>query len=298
MNLESPTRMRGDVVISALTGVRGVLAPIVVLGHYYQRDNHEWLLRNGYRMPFFFMLSGFVMQSVFSGRLVSGKLSWKRFLYDRLSRLYPVFALSILVVAPLELWRIAVYWHNGSVGPACVRSWCLGISPLFLVPTILPSGNFLTLNVPAWYLFAEIGCLILFPVLTRLVSLRYSISTVVVSILLTVCTFQLSRVTLFLPQKFPFGAGNVLQLNWENHAIANLRWFVLGIMLCTVWSTKYFHWIRSRAHVTTWRVCSDGCLIVAIAIWLGLSGLFPAQGIADVTVPVAFSLALLALSGE
>jgi peptidoglycan/LPS O-acetylase OafA/YrhL len=83
----------------ALDGWRGVCAMMVVLFHLDAGTHIHALTRNGWAsVDFFFVLSGFVLMSAFTARLIDGA-AFRRFSLRRLARLYPLhlFTLAILV---------------------------------------------------------------------------------------------------------------------------------------------------------------------------------------------------------
>lgn len=86
---------------SALTGLRGVAAMHVALGHHFQNSCFQMDLYGGAAMPFFYLLSGFVMAIAYGSERVAipGDLSGqhgrvfdiRKFWRNRFARLAPVY---------------------------------------------------------------------------------------------------------------------------------------------------------------------------------------------------------------
>ncbi|WAC49632.1 acyltransferase [Asticcacaulis sp. SL142] len=94
--------------IKALTGLRGIAAIYVVLyhmtGHYRFPDAIRPFIKHGYiSVDLFFILSGFVMALTY-GKLFMDGFKWpdyKRFLWVRLARVYPLYLLMTVITAIL-----------------------------------------------------------------------------------------------------------------------------------------------------------------------------------------------------
>ncbi|MBS1703181.1 MAG: acyltransferase, partial [Armatimonadetes bacterium] len=97
-----------------LTSVRFFAAFIVVCYHYndelkpYLPQILKNVVDHGYvGVSFFFLLSGFILAANYYDRLLTKKVSKKDFWWARFSRIYPVYILSILIVAPRLFLPIA-----------------------------------------------------------------------------------------------------------------------------------------------------------------------------------------------
>jgi peptidoglycan/LPS O-acetylase OafA/YrhL len=144
----------------ALTGLRAFTATNIVFFHFW---NPEWfgplapLMDNGYvGVNFFFLLSGFILTYNYADRQAAGQFDSHQFWRTRVSRLYPVYLLGLLISIPiLELeWRYRTH-----------REFFLGLS----LTAIMQQGWSPRLatfwNTPAWTLSCEVAFYLLFPLL-------------------------------------------------------------------------------------------------------------------------------------
>lgn len=101
-------------------------------------------------LGFFFVLSGFILQTLYRGRL-SEPGSWRRYGVSRIARIYPVYLVGVLLMAPFY----------------AVASW--GALPqFFLIQCWAPLGNqwgWQDWNPPAWMLSVEFFFYLCFPLL-------------------------------------------------------------------------------------------------------------------------------------
>lgn len=97
-----------------LDGIKGLAACVVAFAWHYQhfapRDgspfhsiiplsyDYGWLM-----VELFFMLSGFGMMLGYSERILSHRLSFKDYFARRMDKLYPLFLLTLVIVAVLEV---------------------------------------------------------------------------------------------------------------------------------------------------------------------------------------------------
>ncbi|ATC32080.1 acyltransferase [Caulobacter vibrioides] len=129
----------------ALDGLRGVAAVGVMLYHIGSWTGRPWLVPHGYlAVDFFFCLSGFVLAHAYGAR----EISWLGFMRQRLVRLWPLIALTMLGGA------MVIIQHRESV-----PGWlALG---LLMVPRVWIDQNgfspLFPLNPPAWSLFFELA---------------------------------------------------------------------------------------------------------------------------------------------
>ncbi len=103
----------------------------------------------------FFVISGFVMVSVSTGRFARSGETW-RFLWSRLTRIYPTYWFYFLLTAAVAL--IKPQWVNSTQGHQ---------AELFSSFLLLP-GNKLPLVMVAWSLIHELWFYIVFSVLLQL----------------------------------------------------------------------------------------------------------------------------------
>lgn len=144
--------------LDALTGLRCFAALNIVFFHF---SNPQWfgfmapVVNAGYlSVSFFIMLSGFVLAYNYAGRAREGKLSKKRFWLARLTRLYPVYLLSLMLGWDTFLGEWAkhthgMFWAGAVLAPLLLQGW---------IPEIATFGN-----TPAWTMSAEAAYYVLFP---------------------------------------------------------------------------------------------------------------------------------------
>jgi peptidoglycan/LPS O-acetylase OafA/YrhL len=127
-------------------------------------------------LGFFFVLSGFILQTLYRNRL-SEPGSWRRYGVSRIARLYPVYLLGVLLMAPAY----------------AVVGW--GALPQFaLVQCWAPLGNlwgWQDWNPPAWMLSVEFFFYLCFPLLCGLIekmSARMLLAGVVAVVLFVLVT--------------------------------------------------------------------------------------------------------------
>ncbi|HWT52558.1 MAG TPA: acyltransferase [Caulobacter sp.] len=128
----------------ALDGLRGVAAVGVMLYHIGSWTGRPWMVPHGYlAVDFFFCLSGFVLAHAYGRR----EIGWLGFMRQRLVRLWPLIALTMLAGATVIIQhreRVPGWLGLGLL--MIPRVWVdeTGFSPLF------------PLNPPTWSLFFEL----------------------------------------------------------------------------------------------------------------------------------------------
>lgn len=200
-----------------LDGMRGLAAMAVALFHF-----DIYLMPHGYvAVDFFFVLSGFVLYHSYLPRycdgLFAGFAGVRRFMAQRIARLYPLFLLGVLLGAGLAVQQMLA-GDPKALAPARL-GWILLFNGAMLPA---PGGYPLyPLNVPSWSLFFEI----------------------VANLALIVLIFRLPRIALaaicvgaaagMVPIILENGSGNIGAL-WGEHGIALMRTafsFTLGVII-------------------------------------------------------------------
>jgi peptidoglycan/LPS O-acetylase OafA/YrhL len=144
--------------LDALTGLRCFAAINIVLFHF---SNPDWfgplspVVNAGYlSVSFFIMLSGFVLAYNYAGRAQRGELEPGRFWKARLTRLYPVYLLSLVLGWQTLLGERAVHSHH--------MFWTgVVLTPLLLQGWVPELATFW--NTPAWTMSAEAFYYLIFP---------------------------------------------------------------------------------------------------------------------------------------
>jgi peptidoglycan/LPS O-acetylase OafA/YrhL len=135
----------------ALNGLRALAALAVVVYHFrFYADfpiveRHPWLWFFQMGVDFFFVLSGLIISHVYFAGFAAGTASYREFLFLRLSRIFPVHALVmvLMLAAALAGWRSLtasdfIDWVSLTL---LVRQW------------LLPDGY--VWNSAAWSISAE-----------------------------------------------------------------------------------------------------------------------------------------------
>lgn len=155
----------------ALDGFRGLAAIIVVLYHVIgtATDYESPMLGHGHlAVDLFFALSGFVLFHAYFERFRHG-LSPMQFLILRLIRLYPLYAVGLLIGVVAQLLILAIAPTQGLSSPRLLADVATG---LFLLPSFPPRDTLFPLNGPCWTLMLELVVNILMAVLWRRIGPR------------------------------------------------------------------------------------------------------------------------------
>ncbi|HUD34107.1 MAG TPA: acyltransferase [Variovorax sp.] len=153
-------------VFHALDAGRGIAALVVVLYHL-PPDFRGTAFGSGYlAVDFFFALSGFVLAHAYLDRLASGRMSLREFAVARLVRLYPMYALALLVL----LGTLAVMKVAGLPLPWSATA-LVGKLPFAAVmlpsPTLDWHAYLYPFNIAAWSILFELAVNLLFAVVSR-----------------------------------------------------------------------------------------------------------------------------------
>lgn len=124
------------------------------------------IISNGYLMvDLFFVLSGFVMFSVYSEKIKS-KTDLLRFQVLRFGRLYPVHLVFLLIFLGIEISKYIAVARLGAQDIRSVPFSENGIAALvqhvLLLQAIGPTGNIMTFNFPAWSISVEFYTYLMF----------------------------------------------------------------------------------------------------------------------------------------
>ena len=159
--------MQRKPALPALTGLRTLLALTILLFHFtpagltWQR--HPWvtlypIISIGYVfVSFFFLISGFILSYNYAGR--DRPLSAVDFWMARLSRLYPVYLLAMLISIPMLMTEWAArprldFWEGAVATPLLLQGFFPHLATFW--------------NTVSWTLSCEVVLYIAFPWLLRL----------------------------------------------------------------------------------------------------------------------------------
>src|SRR5262245_41059626 len=165
---ETPVAAKGHRAaenLAALTSLRFFAAMYVLLFHYgpIYPPLYSGFIRTGYTgVTFFFILSGFILAHNYHRVDFKERNDRYRYFTARLSRIYPVYILSLLVGAP---FAVAMINKMPSGGLATLAASSGLLTPLGL-QAWLPGAS-CVINCPSWSLSVEFFFYMLFPFLVR-----------------------------------------------------------------------------------------------------------------------------------
>lgn len=145
------------VELTGLTGIRFYAACFVYLSHVVETIPGMSLVGGSYlifhvgvvSVSFFFVLSGFILTYNYADAFSVGVTvsSWKRFVWDRLARIYPVHLLAIALVMPVAVFspNLPLDWRAVPINGLLLQCWWPSPTPAFMQ----------YLNVPSWALSCE-----------------------------------------------------------------------------------------------------------------------------------------------
>ena len=137
-------------MLKSLASLRFVFAFLVFMHHIN-------VLQDALGHAFFYALSGFILSYVYAERFAEQKISLSRFLKLRLSRLYPLYVLTLLTAIPLSLGFLA----SNAV------QWALQfVANLFMLQSFIPNAEYyFAFNSLGWSISDLFFFYTLFPVL-------------------------------------------------------------------------------------------------------------------------------------
>jgi len=153
--------------IRAFTGARALPAVLIVLFHYCEANGYrgvpvfDALINKGFLwVEFFFALSGFVLVHAYGARAheVFSARGYGTFVAARVSRIYPVHLVMLLVLLTLEIILQSTGWP-----PNPTRGATTFFTNLLLIQAWNIHDNF-SWNWPAWFVSAEFLLYLLFPI--------------------------------------------------------------------------------------------------------------------------------------
>ena len=162
-----------------LDAIRAVSAFIVIFAHWqffyytndvYTKDGYDPAALPGYQwlsliydhsmvvVDLFFLLSGFIFFWLYAEKVSSGKISFGRFMWFRITRLYPIHFVSLLLVALLQFLMLRNAGHYFIIQYNDVYHFFLNL--LFIQNWGLEKGP--SFNGPSWSASVEVFLYIIF----------------------------------------------------------------------------------------------------------------------------------------
>ena len=134
-----------------LDGLRGFAALSVLIGHMTYAENLGFAEGTYLAVDFFFILSGYVLGSSYEHRLGS-EIDTRRFLLMRIVRLYPLYALGLLLGALKAGAKTALH----PVADMAPSGFMLALTGnTLLLPVDVGVGSISPINRPGWSLLFE-----------------------------------------------------------------------------------------------------------------------------------------------
>ena len=132
--------------------LRGLAAVGVMLFHLTNIEKRQ-IVPGGYlAVDFFFLLSGFVLWNAYGDRLRNG-LSAGSFIALRLRRLYPLFAMGLLLGIARAIGGMHLGDPRAPTVPALMRE---ALASALLLPSAIDAQSVFPLDNPAWSLSLEV----------------------------------------------------------------------------------------------------------------------------------------------
>lgn len=202
-----------DQRINSLTSIKGLMALFVFTYHFFGKS----VLPNmgEIAVTSFFALSGFTLSMSYSGRLQTGRFNYKDYLIKRVSRIYPIQWLTLLICIVFGL----------------DDSHCLWPIPLHftLLQDYVPLWrSYYSYNMISWFLSAILFCYLTFPIVFSLISKKIRTATG----LFISAIFAFVAFLKLLPETI----GTQWLANYNPFARA--LDFYLGVFLYFIWNQK------------------------------------------------------------
>lgn len=231
-------------MLKSLASLRFVFTFLVFL-------HHIDVLQDALGHAFFYALSGFILSYVYAERFAEQKISLSRFLKLRLSRLYPLYVLTLLAAIPLSLGLLA----------SNAAQWTLQfVANLFMLQSFIPNAEYyFSFNSLGWSISDLFFFYTLFPVL--LLGFRKYTHRIIYGVFALFFLFILSLMCI-IPQELQ---------HWFFYINPLLRLFdfALGMLLYQLLNKASFGRFDSRF---TWYEIGS---LILLVIFYASAALFP-----------------------
>lgn len=295
---DDPIRMTSDSFrskIHALTGVRFLAAIAVVFYHYWGDlmpgvPTHR-IFESGFMgVSFFYVLSGYILAHVYL-RSERPEIDSKKFYIARFARVYPAYALSLLVQFPLIYWvlvhgrtplkRTLIALGTLNIHVLLLQAWC-------------PFLNW-RWNQPSWSVSVEAFFYLLFPVL-GLWSLRHrSLSRIAALIGLCYALMMIPALALLAHGTGWNEASRPLSFQFVVFSpLLRIPEFMIGVFASILHRRLRLEWDHARILRAGTQLTYLGVAVIAVVVILGrdIPYVLRYNGIAD----IGFAAVILGLS--
>jgi peptidoglycan/LPS O-acetylase OafA/YrhL len=263
--------------LHTLTSLRFVAAMMIVVHHCQKYYAWPWMsdapstLVDG--VPFFFVLSGFILTHVYTSKPFPG---YQKFLIARFARLWPVHAFAIIA--------LMIFGRPGSItfdGPGIFDQWVqLGFN-MALVHSLFPFWSFqFSWNAVSWSISTEVFFYLAFPLLLSNLKNTWHLK-LLGSVFLAYSLWSLLS-ALNIPLDGDLNTISIASVLYTNPLIRGIE-FCLGMASWVLWD-KMFR--RLDLTQTIWSGIELAIISLAIA-WLNV-GFYKVQPYVSATPFVQF----------
>lgn len=289
--------MQKNIEIRELTGIRFFAAFHVLLFHNYYLIG-DWgrstpaFMKNIFSfgdsaVAFFFILSGFILSYVYITPDKKLKTSKFDFIWARISRLYPVYILALLMDLPRGLDYFLEKYDFSTAVTKIVISLSAYISMLqSWHPRLTPAWN-----SPAWSLSVEAFFYILFPFLVMLIFKLKSCFRILLSFyLIPIIIFFLLRNGM----NFDFEDASNAVL-WRSLPILRLSEFIIGMIIGKIFLQKkeLVSWFKNNTKLSS--LIFWGSLFLSL-ICVSFQHKLPREIVMNVFLVPCFSIMIFSLA--
>ncbi len=281
--------------VEALDAFRGVCSFLIMVTHILlivpqvcQRENLGYLYGGfGWKVPYFFVLSGFVLTLSYQRSKLKLRHPFRSFLVSRILRIYPIFFITTIAMFLLKV----IFGAGAPLDGASVFyniSWRIAPSFVNLLHalTLIGLENTWLYNGPAWTLVFDMRFSIMFPLFIGVLRRSWlSIALFIgMSLMAAHISSSLERVDMFynpnylvanLCSMFGFmllyASGVLLALNRERLSQLYLslpRWGSVGVLLATVTAMLNPLWLRGVIPSAVGGVIEDCVMMVGVMAWI------------------------------
>lgn len=143
-------------MLQSLQSLRGIFAIMIFLHHFPVNGHGLFAAGGDCGVDFFIILSGFVMSAGYGSRAADTGFNYRRYMWRRIARLYPLHLLCLILYLVLYGWRIGA------------GTYARLVPNLFLLQSWIPAESFyFSGNAVSWCLSDFMFFYAVFPFLAR-----------------------------------------------------------------------------------------------------------------------------------